>query len=377
MGLIASPEKRLSVHRMAIQLLNAFFKTEKPYRGNFAQRYLLEKAPFLDAACKSWVARPWVQHQTAMPVRNLKPGCCIGAIPHYRTGIGHILSEWNTGLLWSIKLGIPFVHCPLRPPWNDFFGLAGFADYQSTRRIPGVRCVKLPPIPRTQDPADSPLITSIINHYGKRGPTLFNLYYAQNSFRQDESSDILRSKYLLRRQSHPMPNVRREGLINVSVHVRRPTGEDSTNPAFNDPNSEAHRSRYFGSNYFLHICQEIEKVLGAENVIFNIFSLGSLSDFQAFDVLKNRVLHLNNDERETFHNLVVGDVLVVSPSGFSFMAGMISSGFKIAPHPWWHHIPEDSHWCRVGVEPGEGQESLREFLMAVKQNVPPTHTPDR
>ena len=358
---------------MPIHLIDAFCKTEKPYRSNFVQRYLLEKTPILDAACRSWAAKPWVRRLRSASVRNLKPGCCIGAIPHYRTGIGHILTEWNTGLLWSMKLGIPFVHCPLRTPWNDFFGLIGFSDYQSTRELSGVRCVKLPPIPRTENPADSPLITNIINHYGERGPTLFNLYYGQNSFRHDESSDILRAKYFQRRQLDPVPSVRRNGLINVSVHVRRPTGEDSSNPAFNDPNSEAHRSRYFAANFFVRICKEIERVLGAGEVVFNIFSLGSPSDFQEFDILRNYVLHLNSDERETFHNLVIGDVLVVSPSGFSFMAGMISPGFKIAPHPWWHHIPDDSRWCRVGVESGGNEDRLRQFLLAGKDSLPQIH----
>ena len=359
---------------MAIQLLKAFLKTEEPYRSNFAQRYLLEKAPILDAACQSWVARPWVQHRSATPVLDLQPGCCIGAIPHYRTGIGHILCEWNTGLLWSMKLGIPFVHCPLRPPWNDFFGLSGFRDYESTRQTPGVRSVKLPPIPMTENPAESPLITSIISHYGRKEPTLFHLYYGQNSFRQDESSDLLRTKYFTRRESDPVPSVRREGLINVSVHVRRPTAEDSTNPRFNNPNSESHQSRYFATMFFVRICQTIEKVLGSDRVIFNIFSLGTPSDFREFDVLSHRVLHLNMDERETFHNLVIGDILVVSPSGFSFLAGLISTGLKIAPHPWWHHLPDNPEWHRVEVKFGDNEESLEQFLRMAGASLPEIHT---
>src|SRR6266513_211126 len=331
---------------MAIRALKAFLRTHEPYRTNFTERVLLDKAPILDAACQAWVRRPWLQRGKPTPVQSLHDGCYIGAIPHYRAGIGHILAEWNTGLLWSIKLGIPFAHCPLRAPWNDFLGLTDFPDYETVRQTRGIRCVKLPPIPETENPAESPLITNIINHYGQKAPTLFHLYYGQNSFRHDETSDILREKYFARRQIDPMPSVRMEGLINVSVHVRRPTAEDSTDPRFNDPNSEVHRSRYFASSFFVRLCQTIEKTLGRDQVMFNIFSLGLPSDFREFEVLRNRRIYLNTDVLETFHNLVIGDILIVSPSGFSFKAGMISRDLKIAPHPWWHYIPEDSSWIQ-------------------------------
>lgn len=317
----------------------------------------------MNAAYQARLERRWIQRSSA-PIEKLKAGCYIGAIPHYRTGIGHILSEWNAGLLWSIKLGIPFAHCPLRPPWNDFFGLTDFPDYETLRQTPGIQIVKLPQIPDDEEAAKSSVINSIINHYGQRAPTLFQLYHGQNTFRHDETSEILRAKYQARREIDPIASVRQEGLINISVHVRIRNADDMSNPKVHDPNGAYYKSRYFGNDFFLNACSAIEAALGADRTVFNVFSQGKLEDFKEFTALKNVRFFLDYDVLETFHNLVVGDVLIVSPSGFSFIAGMISPGLKIAAHPWWHYVPENAKWCHIGKGPTEDQARVAAFVQS-------------
>ena len=44
--------------------------------------------------------------------------------------------------------------------------------------------------------------------------------------------------------------------------------------------------------------------------------------------------------------MVVADILILSPSSFSYKAGIISRGIKIAKYPWWHEIPNNSEWLR-------------------------------
>jgi len=348
---------------MAFQTLKAYLRTAEPYRSNFSERMLLHKVPLLDTVYKAWLGRPWIKRRPT-PITNLKAGCYIGAIPHYRTGIGHILAEWNTGLLWSKQLGLPFAHCPLRQPWNNFLGLTDFPDFEAARRTPGLRYVQLPPISDNENPVDSFVITSIINHYGQKAPTLFYLYYGQNSFRQDETSEILRAKYFARRKADPMPSVRKQGLINVSVHVRRRNLEDLSNPRVHDTNSAFYKSRYLGNDFFLSACHAIESSLGPNRTVFNVFSQGKPDEFKAFDVLRNVRFFLDTDVLETFHNLVIGDILIVSPSSFSFKAGMISPGLKIASHPWWHYVPENSKWCRIGTDPTHDEERVSAFVTA-------------
>jgi len=66
--------------------------------------------------------------------------------------------------------------------------------------------------------------------------------------------------------------------------------------------------------------------------------------------LTNVHFFLNHDTKETFNSIVMSDILVLSPSGFSFSAGMISEGAKIFPYPWWHDVPDNHEWCRLDIQ---------------------------
>jgi hypothetical protein len=348
---------------MKLSLLKTFFKTPHPYRYNFTARVFLSRFPKGEVAFQRLLRRPWISKQKKEPLdRTNLAHCFIGSIPHYRTGIGHILAEWNTGLIWSQKLGIPFAHCPLRDPWNDFFGLHGFEDLPTISSTKGLRRVLLPPIPDADNPTESALIINIINHFSKKGPCLFLLYFGQNSYRHHETSNVLRDKYFARRNADPMRNWRTRDKINVSVHVRRRNAEDMTNPSVHDPNGATYKARYRDSAFFIKTCRAIENVLRPDNLHFNIFSQGETKDFSDFKALKNSTLFLNKDVCETFHNVVLGDLLVLSPSSFSFKAGMISKGLKIAAEPWWHFIPDNQEWCRLQSEDLESENKIQSFL---------------
>jgi hypothetical protein len=347
---------------MALESLRAFLRTKEPYRTDFSVRTLLHFSPALARAHKAWLRRPWLRSAgSERRISGLKPGCRIGAVPHYRTGIGHTLAEWNTGLLWSMKLGIEFAHCPVREPWDAFLGLTGFDQFQELKEN-GLPVVRLPLIPYQEDPAESPLLSNIINHYGRDRPTLFQLHFEQNAFRHDETSEILREKYFARRVRDPVPDVRVSGKINVSIHMRRRNKEDMTNPLVHDPNSPDYKARYLPADYFVNTCRTIESVFGREKVTFNVFSQGTPDDFADLQCLGQVRFFLDEDVLRTFHNILMGDILVLSPSSYSFKAGMISRGYKIAPHPWWHYIPESAEWCRGSVECQGDDSNVRSFL---------------
>lgn len=348
--------------------IRQFLKTPPPYQLSFPIRVLLSRYRALDSMYRRVLHRPWLKNTPAISLNHANfCSSYIGAVPHYRTGIGHILAEWNTGLLWSQKLGLNFAHCPLRHPWNEFFGFHGFEEYSTLCKNPNVRRIMLPPIPNDIPPQESPVIKKIIGYYTQKTPCLFQLYFGQNSYRHDETSHILQEKYFLRRQTAPIPEHRTPDRVNVSVHVRRRNAEDMSNPAVHDPRGEVYKSRYRESDFFMTTCQHIEYSIGAGNVHFNIFSQGSPSDFKGFEKLSNTSFFLNTDVLETFHNIVTGDILVLSPSSFSFKAGMISKGLKIAAEPWWHYLPDNSEWCRLGVDSEQNAKRIQTFLRVLKQ----------
>lgn len=326
-------------------------------------RTLLSRFQVLDILNRARLTRPWLrlERDDGNEIENLSR-CYMGAVPHYRTGIGHILAEWNTGLLWSHNLGLRFAHCQLREPWNDFFGLDGFDNFQEISDRREIRRVLLPLIPSTASPEKSPLISRIIRHHAAKGPCLFQLYYGQNSYRQDQTSRILREKYFSKRLVAPIPDCRTPGVINISVHVRRRNAEDMSNPTVHDPCGSAYKARYRDDEFFLRICLDIAKALGSHNVKFNIFSQGAKSSFREYACLPNVSFRLDEDVLQTFHNIVMGDILLLSPSSFSFKAGMISKGVKLAAEPWWHYIPDDSEWCRLGVDLEANTDKICRFL---------------
>ena len=134
------------------------------------------------------------------------------------------------------------------------------------------------------------------------------------------------------------------------------------NPSVHDPDGAAYKARYRDSTFFIETCRTIESICGANNVHFNIFSQGDPADFADFKILQNISLFLDKDVYDTFHNVVLGDLLVLSPSSFSFKAGMISKGFKIAAEPWWHYIPDNQEWCRLQTANSASGNKLKLFL---------------
>ena len=234
-----------------------------------------------------------------------------------------------------------------------------------------MRRVLLPLIPDSDSPEQSALIGRIVRHYARKGPCLFQLYFGQNSYRQDQTSHILRDKYFSKRLAYPMPDCRTRATINVSVHVRRRNQEDMSNPTVHDPNGPAYKARYRDDAFFISACRDIASALGADRVKFNIFSQGQETSFRDFACLPNVSFFLDEDVLKTFHNIVMGDILVLSPSSFSFKAGMISKGLKIAAEPWWHYIPDNSEWCRLGPDPGANAQKVRQFLHELASARPP------
>ena len=108
-------------------------------------------------------------------------------------------------------------------------------------------------------------------------------------------------------------------------------------------------TRFLDLDYFLGLCQKIERTLGADSVQFNVFGQGEQKDYEPF---KHLQLCLDSDAYESFYNLTLADILITSPSAFSYMAGMLCEGLKLANYPWWHDIPERDDWIRV-----EGSEA--------------------
>lgn len=284
--------------------------------------------------------------------------CYVTSVPNIRAGIGHTLSEYITGRIWAQKTGVRYAHCELLEPWESMLNFRGDSPTLQELKSRGVKIFKMPRMHSHPDKLDFETIKSKWRRLAEKGPVCIILGDGQNAF------DIAYPQFELRQlyRSHPefanRLDLRVEGRINVSVHIRRRNQTDMLNPSVHDEKSMAYKARYLESDYFLSLCRIIEETLGSDHVQFNLFSQGETAAFAEFHKLKNLRLCLDTDQYETFHNLTLSDILIVSPSSFSFKAGMLCPGLKLAKYPWWHEIPDDEEWVRVGERPDLEKENL-------------------
>lgn len=111
--------------------------------------------------------------------------------------------------------------------------------------------------------------------------------------------------------------------INIAMHVRRPNQHDSRLEGADVPTKQ-----------FLQVLASLKQEYKDQEYLVHIYSQGVPKDFKDF-VGPNVVLHLNESVEDTFTGMVLADVLVTSPSSFSYTAGLISNG-KVYYMPFWH-----------------------------------------
>jgi hypothetical protein len=107
--------------------------------------------------------------------------------------------------------------------------------------------------------------------------------------------------------------------LTVAVHLRR--GDVS-------PQSYAHL--YVPDEMMLRQIGRVRRALAPFGgaLTFNLYSEGDAADFRAF-ADAGCALHVSGDPFETLHNMVTADVLIGSPSNFSYMAGLLSRGIMV------------------------------------------------
>jgi hypothetical protein len=80
-----------------------------------------------------------------------------------------------------------------------------------------------------------------------------------------------------------------------------------------------------------------------------------------FNVLANLVRYINEPAFDCLRKLATADILVMSRSSFSYLAGILNRNGVIMYHPFWHRPL--SPWITVGPE---GQFDQAKFRMATK-----------
>jgi len=119
-------------------------------------------------------------------------------------------------------------------------------------------------------------------------------------------------------------DVFKNSAINVAVHIRRPNIHDR---------GLAGERVTTHNEYYLKVMNRIRHKYNDKELQFHIYSQGNITNFtilQKDDV----IFHLDEDICKTFIEMVGADILITSPSSFSYVAALISDGEIYYKHFW-------------------------------------------
>lgn len=297
------------------------------------------------------------------------------AVPAYASeGIGGQFVKWNTARLLARRHGLTFVHHPFTSSshspgldWEHFLGFgAGEVDYSALSRRGDIDTVDLPPlhISRTgvtsrgvDVPADFVRLT--LESVLASREVLFRLGGETWTDAQAGETDELKRKYhAARRAAALIGCAAKSAAVTVAVHVRR--GDVRT---LKDIGAHEGQRRWIDETYYASLIAGVNRVLGAANVQFRIYSDDPPRAFEQLPLIPNVQFRLHGQDPVAadiaFHEMVTADILAVGMSSFSYLAALLSDGVKLAPSSYPHDLPAD--WLRcdsAGAFDGERLLSL-------------------
>ena len=156
--------------------------------------------------------------------------------------------------------------------------------------------------------------------------------YSPEFFYNDRVLTILREIY----NSKPKPKPHRYDISkkNIVLHMRR-----------GDVNASKYPSRWSSDQDYINLLSKTIENIGKDendniaNYEIHILSEGEPNLFKAItDIYPSIKLHLSIDIQQTFHMMVIADVLILSKSSFCYCAGLINKNKVVANNlvRWWH-----------------------------------------
>jgi hypothetical protein len=141
--------------------------------------------------------------------------------------------------------------------------------------------------------------------------------------------------------------------LTVAIHLRR-----------GDVSPQRNRHLYVPDAMMLRQIARVRRALAPFGgpLAFNLYSEGDAADFRAFAEV-GCALHIGGDPFETLHNMVTADVLVGTPSNFSYIAGLLSRGIMLDARP--HKVPLQD-WVRRN---GKRDIPIRQLRRAMAQRL--------
>jgi hypothetical protein len=114
--------------------------------------------------------------------------------------------------------------------------------------------------------------------------------------------------------------------FNIAIHIRRENIVD---------NGKAGERVTTPNSYYINIMNQIRRKYREKNILFHIYSQGNIDNFKEFEN-NDVIFNINDDIIKTFMAFVSANILVISPSSFSYVAALISDG-EVYYKKFWHN----------------------------------------
>ncbi len=255
------------------------------------------------------------------------------------------------------KYQLSFVHHPFARSYHspdvDWESFLGFSDQETTAEEvlsnKDLKVIYLPPVPLTSR-RNHLILSRLITRVYPQNNVVFhmgNAYLSSDINQSELMPSVYRQKYWKRRRTAPMPSAFFEDSLNVAVHVRR---GDVASLKETQPDQWKHR--WIEVSYYKELLSDLLTSLPTSRINIHIYSDGDEQELADLADLPNTTLHLHDDPTQSFHDMVVADVLVVSSSAFSICAGKISEQVKLVGRhfdtaDFRLFIPNTGDWLRV------------------------------
>jgi hypothetical protein len=289
-------------------------------------------------------------------------------------GIGdQIVTSWSETYMLARQHELTFVHHPFQRSyhcpevdWESFLGF-GEGEIKADEVLSNetLKTVYLPPVLLTSE-AGHKILSRLINRVYKHEDVLFHLgtgIYLKSDIDQSRKMPaVYQQKYWDARRLSPIKTSLDGRFVNVAVHIRR--GDVAL---LKENERFQWERRWIDTSYYLNLLTDLMGVLPDDMFRFHIYSDGTADELSELQSVPNIRFALQGDPTQSFHEMVVADVLIVSTSAFSICAGKISDGIKLVgvnfDNPDFRlFIPATDDWIRV-EQNGHLSLDMREKLI--------------
>lgn len=283
--------------------------------------------------------------------------------PNRGAGIGHQLSNWNSGYHYAKMFGINYAYSTFsNQAWDSFLG---FGEGEVTARELLKRGYKKRWLPYFDERSteEVEMIRNIIRSYsGKK--VVFYTELDQFYINQYEIMDDIRDKFdhASARQGEKL--IYKPECLNIAVHIRRGDiviGQENQDPSLT--------KRWLTTQYYARILTDMVKLMQEQDKSYQIylFSQGKEEDFPELKNIPNLVYCLDMPPRESFLHMVRADILVTSKSSFSYKPALLSKGIRICPKNFWHGYPNAKEWILVEEDEGLTKQQLDQLCELLQE----------